>query len=99
MALPGFSCGTQDLQFLLQHTGVVACRIFSCDTWDLVPRPRVKPGPPALGAQSLSHWTTSGKGGPWNVLKCLEDKPWCSNRGRVINNSKSIRGLPWWYSG
>ena len=26
---------------------------FSCSTWDLVP------GPPALGVQSLSHWTTS----------------------------------------
>ena len=26
--------------------------------WDLVPRPGIEPGPPALGAQSLSHWTT-----------------------------------------
>ena len=26
--------------------------------WDLVPRPGIKPGPPALGAWSLSHWTT-----------------------------------------
>ena len=26
--------------------------------WDLVPWPGVKPGPPALGAQSLTHWTT-----------------------------------------
>ena len=29
-----------------------ACRIFSCGMQDLVP------GPPALGAQSLNHWTT-----------------------------------------
>ena len=26
--------------------------------WDLVPRLMIKPSPPALGAQSLSHWTT-----------------------------------------
>ena len=28
-----------------------------CDTWDLVPLPGIKPGPPPLGAQSLRHWT------------------------------------------
>ena len=26
--------------------------------WDLVPWPGMEPGPPALAAQSLSHWTT-----------------------------------------
>ena len=26
--------------------------------WDLVPRPGIKPQPPALGIWSLSHWTT-----------------------------------------
>ena len=26
--------------------------------WDLVPRPGIEPGPPALEAQSLSPWTT-----------------------------------------
>ena len=26
--------------------------------WDLVPQPGIKPGPPALGARSLTHWTT-----------------------------------------
>ena len=26
--------------------------------WDLVPRLETEPGPPALGAQSLTHWTT-----------------------------------------
>ena len=25
---------------------------------DLVPQPGIQPGPPALGAQSLTHWTT-----------------------------------------
>ena len=31
----------------------------SCSMWDLVFWPKIKPRPPALGAQSLSHWTTS----------------------------------------
>ena len=46
------SCGTWDLF-------IVACRIFSCSLQDLVPQPRIKPVPPALGAWNLSHWTTS----------------------------------------
>ena len=25
---------------------------------DLVPQPGIEPGPPALGAQNLTHWTT-----------------------------------------
>ena len=43
----------------------LAAPSLSCSMWalsciisDLVPRPGVKPGPPALEAQSLSHWTT-----------------------------------------
>ena len=30
----------------------------SCGTWDLVPQTGIKPGSPALGVWSLSHWTT-----------------------------------------
>ena len=30
----------------------------SCSMWGLVPHPGIKPGPPALGAWSPSHWTT-----------------------------------------
>ena len=30
----------------------------SCGMWDLVPRPGIELGPPALGTQSLSHWTS-----------------------------------------
>ena len=31
----------------------------SCDSmWDLIPWPGIEPGSPALGVQSLSHWTT-----------------------------------------
>ena len=42
----------------------LSCRIFSCGIqilscciWDLVPWSGIKPGPPALGAWNLSHWT------------------------------------------
>ena len=31
----------------------------SCGMWDLVPWPRMEPRSPALGAWSLSHWTTT----------------------------------------
>ena len=34
------------------------CKLFSCSIWDLVPCPGIKPSSPALGAWSLSHWTT-----------------------------------------
>ena len=30
----------------------------SCGMWDLVPGAGIRPGPPSLGAWSLSHWTT-----------------------------------------
>ena len=45
---------------------VAACRIFRCCMrtlsfclWDLVPQPGIELGSPELGAQSLSHWTSS----------------------------------------
>ena len=38
---------------------VVACELLvAACMWDLVPRLGIEPGPPALGAQSLTHWTT-----------------------------------------
>ena len=36
----------------------MACGISSCSTCGLVPQPGIEPGPPLLGAQGLSHWTT-----------------------------------------
>ena len=51
---------------------VAACGIFSCvmqtlrsSAWDLVPWPGTEPRAPALGAQSLSHWTS--KEVPWRL--------------------------------
>ena len=52
LAVPGLSCGTARSSIFL-----TACGIFCCGMWDLVPWSGIKPGPPALGVQSLSHWT------------------------------------------
>ena len=37
------------------HTLLFFFLSFSCSMWDLVPWPGIEPGPPALGAGSLSH--------------------------------------------
>ena len=46
MVAPGLSCSMGTLSFGLQ--------ILSWGMWDLVPRPGIKPGPPAL-VQSLNQ--------------------------------------------
>ena len=46
----GLSCCSGDLRCCMQT--------LSWGMWDLVPWPGIKPGPPALQAWSLSHWTT-----------------------------------------
>ena len=46
---------------------IVACRIFSCSMWDLVPWPGIELGTPAFGAWSLSHWATREGRGSFNV--------------------------------
>ena len=40
--------------------GIFRCgmKTLSSNLWDLVPWPGIAPRPPALEAQSLSHWTT-----------------------------------------
>ena len=59
LAAPGLSwpaldpLSTGNLWSSLQHAAS-----FNCSIWDLVPWPGIKPWPPALGAQSLSHWAT-----------------------------------------
>ena len=43
----------------LAAPGHCAMQTLSCGLWDLAPWPRMEPsGPSALGARSLSHWTT-----------------------------------------
>ena len=54
----------------LHRISPVACRIFDlcCGMWDLVLWPGIKPGPPALGAQSLSHWNGKPQPDPFNLV-------------------------------
>ena len=52
LAVPGLSCGTRDLRCRLQDLLVAACM------QDLALWSGIEPGPPALGVQSLNHWTT-----------------------------------------
>ena len=63
--MPGLSCGTRDLCCSTRdlRCGVgdlFSCgmQTLSCGLWDLVSWPGIEPGPPALGPQGLSHWTT-----------------------------------------
>ena len=44
--------------------------------WDLVPRPGIKPGPPALGAESLNHCATREVPRSCQVLKAHTCIPW-----------------------
>ena len=59
-----FGCTSLQLhtgsQIFVTASGIFSCsvRTLSCGIWDLVPWPGIKPKPPALGARSLSHWTT-----------------------------------------
>ena len=48
------------LRVLVEAHGIFVAphRIFSCSMWDLVPWPGIECGAPALGARTLSHWTT-----------------------------------------
>ena len=55
LAVPSLSCGMWDLG---SSMFVEALEFFSCGLWDLVSWPGLEPRPPALGVQSLSHWTT-----------------------------------------
>ena len=44
--------------YLLFVLFILAALGLSCGMWDLVPQPGIEPRPPALGVQSLTHWTT-----------------------------------------
>ena len=84
---------------------VAACRIFGCSTWDLVPWPGMEPGPPALGAQTVSHWTArevpkkiylnfyKNLVFSENVLFCLGSSPcsWHLSEMRRDRNKKKLQ--------
>ena len=57
--------------------------ISSWDMWDLVPWPRIKLQPPALGAWSLSQWTTREAPGLVFTLWC------CNSQLRLAHHDKT----------
>ena len=60
LTAPSLGCCAQDFQPSLWHVNSFSWGmwdLFICSMWNLVPLPGIKPGPPALGAQSLNHWT------------------------------------------
>ena len=61
-----FNCDIQDLQPRMQDLFFFYFSIWTLGycIWDLVAEPGIKPGAPALGAWSLSHWAT--RKNPWN---------------------------------
>ena len=56
----GLSCGVAGSSVFIAAFRFFSCDmwILSCGMWGLVPQSGMEPGPPALGARSLSHWTT-----------------------------------------
>ena len=53
------SYGFCHTSFLKKYLNIyLAMPGLSCSMWDLVPWPGIEPGSPALGAWSISHWTT-----------------------------------------
>ena len=59
LAPPGLSCGIAGSSIVVSAFRFFSCdmRTLSCGMWDLVSWSRMEPGPPPLGARSLSHWT------------------------------------------
>ena len=72
LAMLSLSYSIWDLWSLLWQAGslAVACKLLVV-AWDLVPWPEIKPEPPALGAQSVNHWTTV-EVPSWNSLGCFQ---------------------------
>ena len=61
---------------------------FPCRMWDLVPWPGMEPRPPALGAWSLSHWTT--KEVPNNIF--LKSTP-CQELPRPLVSTQRLKWI------
>ena len=72
----------------------VACGIISCGMWDLVPQLRIEPRPSAVGAWSLSHWTTREvpdfiRQEKMRIFKC-EGEESAEETGKETENEKKL---------
>ena len=98
-----FGCARSWLHHLGSSFFVGACGTFShsvgtlsCGLWDLVPCPGIKLQPSALGAWSLSHWTTREVSSRFKMSCPLSVRPLFSGpmgaeaSGRVSLNSSFI---------
>ena len=81
VAVQGVSRGMWDLL-------VEACKLLVVAMLALVPWPGIKPRPPALGAWSLNHWTTSD-----GVFKLATVVPECVLEWKMEKVMK--KGLSW----
>ena len=79
---------------------VAACGIFSCGMWslscvmwDLGLWPGIEPGPPALGAWSLSDWTTREVPGP---CRLVHGQGWVLSQGRRGGMEETL--FPKWHT-
>ena len=82
--------------FWLHQVLVVAHRVFDlhCLMWDLVPWPGIKPGPAALGMQSLSHGTTREV--PWLLIFNVLPRPFNLIQVFIIASlSKTCLHITW----
>ena len=85
---------------------IVACESFtcgmltlSCSMWDLVPWPRIKPGFPGLGVQSLSRWTTREVACSFPLLQCCSNLTGCVASGSPEGLVKTqTAGSTFWVS-
>ena len=75
LALPGLSCGI--------------CHL-SCGMRDLVPSLGIEPRPPALGVQSLNHWTTKEVPESFRFLNKLYHIPLSQIPGNSSNRNHSF---------
>ena len=73
---------------------VLAHGVFSCGTWDLVPWPGIEARTPAMGAGSLSHWTTREVPGPLNCRVCVLS--WMALVKAECPQHFTVGLRPWW---
>ena len=74
----------------------LAAQGLCCSMWDPVPQTGIQPRPPALGAQSLSHWTTREVPETvafWRRWKQAGLSDWLSMKARRREQSAQVRTL------
>ena len=71
----------------------------TCGMQDLVPWPGIEPRPPAVGAQSLIHWTTREVPQLWILMLPLSSsrgpRPGCGTGARMLRGCSGYGGTGW----